>query len=123
MRPGGESGFRNPPSCDTSCIKILAIHMGVLSRRDFLAGATAVPAALQAAPHPNILFIMVDEMRWDAMGCEKHPVVETPNLDRLAKQGVRFANSYTVSPVCSPASRARVWSPLAVSPPSPCDGG
>lgn len=42
-------------------------------------------------------------MRWDAMSCAGHPVVATPNLDRLAKQGVRFANAYTVAPVCSPA--------------------
>jgi arylsulfatase A-like enzyme len=78
--------------------------MSSVTRREFLAATAAVPAALSAAPkRPNILFIMVDEMRWDAMGCEKHPVVETPNLDKLAAQGVRFANSYTVSPVCSPA--------------------
>lgn len=78
--------------------------MDPISRRAFLAGTAGAPAALNAAtPRPNILFIMVDEMRWDAMGCEKHPVVATPNLDRLARSGVRFANSYTVSPVCSPA--------------------
>lgn len=81
--------------------------MTSLSRREFLGAAAA--ATTSAAPaQPNILFIMVDEMRWDAMGCEKHPVVETPNLDRLAKAGVRFARSYTVSPVCSP-SRACVF--------------
>ncbi len=55
------------------------------------------------AKRPNILFVMVDEMRWDAMGCEKHPVVHTPNIDKLAKEGVRFSSSYSVSPVCSPA--------------------
>lgn len=42
-------------------------------------------------------------MRWDALSAEKHPVVETPNLDRLAKQGMRFSNAYTVAPVCSPS--------------------
>jgi len=78
-----------------------------LTRREFL--GTAAMLAAQAQPRrPNILFVMVDEMRWDAMGCEKHPVVDTPNLDRLANQGVRFASSYTVSPVCSPA-RASVF--------------
>ncbi len=78
-----------------------------MKRRAFLTtsarclGASPLPRDL--ASRPNILFIMVDEMRWDAMRCEKHPVVETPNLDRLAREGVRFARSYTVSPVCSPA--------------------
>lgn len=75
--------------------------MAPISRRDFLASAGAALAA--PARPPNILFIMVDEMRWDAMGCEKNPVVATPNLDRLAARGVRFARAYTVSPVCSPA--------------------
>ncbi len=80
----------------------------MLSRRDFLGSAAASPLTA-ASPRPNILFVMVDEMRWDALGCEKHPVVKTPNLDKLAGEGTRFACSYTVSPVCSPA-RACVFS-------------
>lgn len=82
----------------------------MITRRDFLAASAASTAIASAAvpKRPNILFVMVDEMRWDAMGCEKHPVVQTPNLDQLAKDGVRFASSYTVSPVCSPA-RASVF--------------
>ncbi len=78
-----------------------------LSRREF---AAAAAGAAFGAPvqRPNILFIMVDEMRWDAMGCEKHPVVRTPNLDKLAAEGVRFNRCYTASPVCSPA-RASVF--------------
>lgn len=76
----------------------------MLSRREFLGSAAAAGSAVaQQKNLPNILFIMVDEMRWDAMGSEKHPVVQTPNLDRLAKQGVRFSESYTVAPVCSPS--------------------
>ena len=83
--------------------------MSNLSRREFLAaGAMAASPLPAATTRPNILFIMVDEMRWDAMGCEKHPLVKTPNLDKLAHEGVRFANSYTVSPVCS-AARASVF--------------
>ncbi len=83
--------------------------MNALTRREFLASGAAAVLPLQAAvTRPNILFIMVDEMRWDAMGAEKHPVVRTPNLDKLAREGVRFSNAYTVSPVCSP-SRACVF--------------
>src|SRR5512140_2645348 len=52
---------------------------------------------------PNILFIMVDEMRWDVMSCAQHPFVKTPNLDRLAREGTRFAATYTCSPVCGPS--------------------
>ncbi len=82
-----------------------------ISRRDLLFGSVsaAVAAAAPGPKHPNILFIMVDEMRWDAMGSEHHPLVATPNLDRLAKEGTRFANAYSVAPVCCPA-RVSVFS-------------
>jgi arylsulfatase A-like enzyme len=76
----------------------------MLTRRELLTSGSALAAnALPATARPNILFVMVDEMRWDAMSSEKHPVVETPNLDKLAKQGVRFSQAYTVAPVCSPS--------------------
>lgn len=51
---------------------------------------------------PNILWIFPDEHRGAAMSCAGDPNVETPNLDRLAEQGVRFANAYTNNPLCSP---------------------
>jgi arylsulfatase A-like enzyme len=46
---------------------------------------------------------MVDEMRGDCLGVAGHPIVRTPRLDQLAAEGAYFPNSYTVSPVCSPA--------------------
>ncbi|MDO8543063.1 MAG: sulfatase-like hydrolase/transferase [Opitutaceae bacterium] len=52
---------------------------------------------------PNILFIMVDEMRWNVMSCAGHPLVKTPNLDRIAREGTRFATAYTVAPICGPS--------------------
>jgi len=78
--------------------------MSWLTRREFIGGIAGV-GSLHGAPRrrPNVLFLMVDEMCWDAMGCAGHPVVKTPNLDRLAREGVHFATCYTVSPVCSPA--------------------
>ena len=56
---------------------------------------------------PNILFIYSDQHRHDVMGCAGHPLVQTPNLDGLAKQGIRFRNVWCQSPVCQP-SRASV---------------
>ena len=50
---------------------------------------------------PNILLLMTDQQRWDAMGCSGD-YVETPNLDRIASEGVRFTNCVTTSPVCIP---------------------
>ncbi|MFN0101148.1 MAG: sulfatase [Bryobacteraceae bacterium] len=78
----------------------------MLSRRAFLS-STALAA--QQPQRPNILFVMVDEMRFDAMGCAGHATVKTPTLDKLASQGAIFRNAYTVSPVCCP-SRASVFS-------------
>ena len=51
----------------------------------------------------NILMIMSDEHSHQVMGCSGHPVVRTPNLDRLAGEGVQFTNCYTNSPLCAPA--------------------
>ena len=54
----------------------------------------------------NILLIAADEFARHAMGCAGHPAVQTPNLDRLAARGVRFAQAYTNSPICVPARAA-----------------
>lgn len=54
----------------------------------------------------NVLIVMVDEMAAQAVGCYGHPVVKTPNIDRLAKRGVRFTNAYSTSPICMPTRAA-----------------
>jgi arylsulfatase A-like enzyme len=54
------------------------------------------------AEKPNILFIMADDLGWMDLACQGNPLVETPNLDRLAKQGMRFTDAYAAAPVCSP---------------------
>lgn len=51
----------------------------------------------------NILFIMVDQLRYGYLSCEGHPSISTPNLDKLAKKGVRFSNAHVQSPVCGPS--------------------
>ena len=52
--------------------------------------------------HPNILFIMTDQQRWDAMSCAGD-WVRTPHLDRIAAEGVRFTYCVTTTPICIPA--------------------
>ncbi|MEC8127831.1 MAG: sulfatase-like hydrolase/transferase [Pseudomonadota bacterium] len=54
----------------------------------------------------NLLVIVSDEHRFDAMGCAGHDFVRTPNLDALADRSVRFTNAYTPSPICVPARAA-----------------
>lgn len=60
---------------------------------------------------PNILFILTDDHRWDAMGCYGNDVVRTPNFDRLAREGARLDNFYIAAPLCCP-SRAALLSGL-----------
>ncbi len=52
---------------------------------------------------PNILLILTDQHRLSALGCYGNTPCKTPNIDRLAKEGVRFENAYTTCPVCTPA--------------------
>lgn len=55
---------------------------------------------------PNILLVMVDQMRFDCLSSAGHPIVETPNMDQLARDGVRFTSAYSATPTCVPARAA-----------------
>jgi len=52
---------------------------------------------------PNIVFVLVDDLRWDEIGVAGHPYVETPHIDRIAKEGAWFQRAFTTTPLCSPA--------------------
>jgi N-acetylglucosamine-6-sulfatase len=65
-----------------------------------LASGTASGAESQ---RPNIVFVLVDDLRWDALGCMGHPFVKTPNIDRLASEGALFRNFFVSIPLCSPS--------------------
>lgn len=52
---------------------------------------------------PNIVFVLVDDLRWDEVGVAGHPYVETPNIDRVAREGAYFQRAFTTTPLCSPA--------------------
>ncbi|MDQ6759657.1 MAG: sulfatase [Acidobacteriota bacterium] len=82
----------------------------LLNRRTFLSGAAASLAAA-AQPKRNVLFIASDDLN-DCLGCFGHPIVRTPNLDRLATLGVYFPNAYCQFPLCSP-SRSSLMTGLA----------
>lgn len=62
----------------------------------------------------NILLLLTDQQRWDALGAAGNPFVKTPNLDRLACEGVLFSSAYSNCPVCVPARAALLYgrSPL-----------
>ncbi len=91
------------------------------SRRNFLGTTAAAGMAMpfintintpsaEAAHHKrNIIFIFIDDMRFDSMSCMGHPFLETPNLDKLAKNGMMFNHAFVTTSLCSP-SRASVLS-------------
>jgi N-acetylglucosamine-6-sulfatase len=90
-----------------------------IGRRDFLkqgslaglaAGSTGCAHSTAprrtAAPNerrPNFLFVMTDDQNWQALGCAGHPFLRTPNMDRVAREGVTFENAFVTTSVCSPS--------------------
>jgi uncharacterized sulfatase len=75
----------------------------MLPRRRFLAGLAALPRRLPAAgARPNILWITIEDFS-PKLGCYGDPLAVTPNIDRLAAQGVTFSRAFATSPVCSAA--------------------
>src|ERR1044072_2718268 len=70
----------------------------MLRRRDFLA-ALATPASEQ----PSVVFILVDDLRFDELRCTGHPFAQTPHADRLAQEGANFQNAFATTPLCSPS--------------------
>ena len=64
--------------------------------------SATVPALPAAAAQPNIVFILADDMGYGDLGCMGAPDIKTPNIDRLAAEGVKFTDFYANAPVCSP---------------------
>ena len=60
-------------------------------------------AAESLEKKPNIIFFLTDDMGWGDPSCYGNTVVKTPNIDRLAAEGVRFSQFYCASPICSPS--------------------
>ncbi len=83
-----------------------------MKRRSFVqmgfAGAmqAQTPAAAPKRARPNILLLMADQLRADCLGCYGNRVIHTPNIDRIAGEGVTFTGAYTSVPSCTPARSA-----------------
>jgi arylsulfatase A len=54
------------------------------------------------AERPNVVFILIDDLGWTDLGCMGSPLFETPNVDRLAREGLKFTQAYAACTVCSP---------------------
>jgi len=95
-----------------------------LNRRDFLKLTTcgSVVAGMSLAgcqsgfighttpkKRPNIIFLLTDDQRWDTMVCAGNPIIQTPNMDAMANEGVRFTNAFVTTSICA-SSRASIFS-------------
>jgi len=87
--------------------------IGTLSRRNFLKYTACCAANLaltagvygktkESSPRPNFVFILADDLGWADLKCYGSDLHETPNIDELARQGMRFTDAYAAAPVCSP---------------------
>lgn len=86
------------------------------SRRRFLlcrTGSCLLQPANAARP-PNIVLLLTDDQRWDTLGAMGNRLIRTPNLDRLAAEGVTFVNSFVTTSICM-ASRASMFTGQYVS--------
>jgi uncharacterized sulfatase len=77
-------------------LKIMASELGLAVAS---ARASAIP---ELKTKPNIVFILADDMSWHQLGCYGSRFYQTPNIDLLANQGMRFTNAYAAAAVCSP---------------------
>ncbi len=68
----------------------------------FLALFSTAGYAVETSPPKNVVFIVADDLGWADLGCYGSDLHETPNIDRLASEGVRFTDAYAASPVCTP---------------------
>jgi arylsulfatase A-like enzyme len=84
------------------------------TRREFLQGSLAMAGSMLVAPtpavsqttnakHPNLVFFFGEGQRADALSVAGHPILKTPNHDRIANQGVRFTNAFCTNALCAPA--------------------
>lgn len=102
------------PRCATMAVekRRTGKEVGVeVSRRDVLKGAGALaaawawprPAKAQDTRPPNMVFILADDLGYGDLGCYGQKVIRTPNLDRMAAEGMRFTQCYAGSTVCAPS--------------------
>ncbi|MDX1983994.1 MAG: sulfatase [Bryobacteraceae bacterium] len=75
----------------------------MLTRRAFLSSAASAPLAAQSGRRPNFIVLFADDMGYGDLACYGHPTLRTPNIDRMAAEGVRFTSFYAAAPFCTPS--------------------
>lgn len=87
--------------------KLLVIIIGC----SLLTGCITGSKKASSDSRPNIIFILTDDQRWDALGYAGNQIIKTPEMDRLAMEGVYFENAFVTTPICA-ASRASILTGL-----------
>ena len=89
-----------PAVCALPLILLGACSAESTQKADYAAAASKISAPSDA---PNVLFILVDDMGYGQLGVTGHPIIKTPNIDKLAADGILFTQAYAGSTVCSPS--------------------
>jgi arylsulfatase A len=76
---------------------------GVLCAFVVLSAGMSAAEPLQAAGRPNVVILFADDMGYGDLSCFGHPTIRTPNLDRMAQEGMRLTSFYVAAPVCTPS--------------------
>jgi arylsulfatase A len=85
---------------------VLAILAVSLWASPLFASAGQPPAPRAAKDRPNVVIIFADDLGYGDLACYGHPTIRTPNLDRMARQGMRFTSFYVAESVCTPSRTA-----------------
>jgi arylsulfatase A-like enzyme len=85
----------------STLVALLLAVLAIAAALRFLAKPGSEPASERSLP--NIILITADDLGWKELGCCGNPDVSTPNIDRLAREGVRFTNAFVVASSCSPS--------------------
>lgn len=78
-----------------------ASPVSMLGWINVLGSAAILGHSAGATEPPNIVVVLVDDLRWDELSCTGHPFARTPHIDRIACEGVRFRNVFVTTPLCS----------------------
>jgi len=87
----------------TSTFTILSKNWSFAGLLFLIACSTSGVKETNTVKRPNIIVVLVDDMRWDEFGAAGHKYSKTPNIDRIAREGASFNNAFATTPLCSPS--------------------